>query len=307
MTKICILLICICSLILDIESDTFECNTANSCTDSNYHCAEGEDCTIICSSTNACGSSIFQCPTTHQCNIECNADGSACEKTHFLTYDSTLTTNGQNNQFMAGQLICGKDSECTLKCGVENNSYGNTGMCKQSIIDASEASTLNIMALGQETLRYAHIYCPENGNCNIDLIGTNTGSYKISNAAIFINDPDNVNLVINCEDNNVDTCYGDTQNAPILFCYNKTYSCTYRTDNGHDWFCNENSPCGRQYSTSSTNVPNNNDDSKSYGWVIGFVIIFIILCCVIVGVFLYRWHQKRGGKYEGLLEDQNYS
>ncbi len=41
-------------------------------------------------------------------------------------------------------------------------------MCKQSIIDASEALTLNIIALGQETLRYAHIYCPESGDCNID-------------------------------------------------------------------------------------------------------------------------------------------
>ena len=320
-----------------VTSNTIKCDTDSACKNGIYNCNDGEDCNIICSASDACNSGTFNCPKSNKCNITCETmDGSACEKAHFYTYDTTtLLSTGQNQQFFDAQLHCGSNSDCEVQCGTISNSLGNDGMCFQSHIYAQTANKLKITALGQETLRRAHIYCPETGDCIIDLIGTDTGNYKISNTAIFVNDPDKVNLKLTCVDNSGDACYGDTANAPILYCYNATHSCTYITNDGSNWYCYEqNSPCGTNNTFSPTfmptnepsnapsmptnaptinptgdsiptneptkapnNSPNTDGSNSSNGGWIAVVIVLIIICCVISIFFAYKWNerQKRGG------------
>eukprot|EP01084_Bolivina_argentea_P237360 398920_1 len=293
------------------------CNNPGECAGSQYSCNTGaDDCIIICSANNACGSSIFNCNQAHKCNITCSTtDGSACEKTHFHAYDtSSLLFTGQNNQFLDGHLTCHSHSECNLRCGVMNNPLGNDGMCKNTVIDASQANKLKITALGQETLRYSQIYCPQRGNCIIDLIGTNTGNYKISNTAIFIDDPRYVNLKITCDDIANPTCYGDDANAPILYCFNKTYQCVYLTRNGRDWFCQGGGPCSYNFTFVPTNTPtieptkaphNAQPANSKNGGVIAVIIFLILFCCIVSMFFGWKWYNKRKsgayGSYEGLL------
>ena len=257
------------------SSDTIKCNTENQCKTGNYTCHnDTTPCDILCTANDACYKSTFKCPSSSSCNITCASNvGEACEQTHFHVYESqsaSLRFSGQPQQFNSGYLQCDLNSICEIQCGTFDNPLSNSDMCRKAEFHAQNASKLKITVLGIESLTDSFIYCPERGDCIIDIL--NNSSYALTNIDIFINDPKTVNLQIYCHDGQ--ECYGtngDQANAPALYCYsnnNGTYQheCKYVTTDGKHWRCDDlESPCNinSTWITTTTTTPTPNTTSTT--------------------------------------------
>ena len=115
-------------------------------------------------------------------------------------------------------------------------------MCHGAAFYAENASKLRITGKGDHSLDTASIYCPEKGDCIIDIIN---GNDALNHIMIYINEPKDVNLQISCPHASGNQCYAaGPPDVPILKCYKGLHQCILITNNGKDWHCqNPQSPC----------------------------------------------------------------